>query len=550
MGVRLRLDPIVLAVCLGSGALVPGADAAAQTTRPGEILLPATPPAPPEPVASAPDLATPPAAQSAPATPVATLTVQRFEIAGNTLFETAELQTLIAGYLGRPVTLLEIYAAADRIAAHYAEHGYTLASVNVPPQAVTDGRVRLLVSEGRLARLSAEGTRSYRLEQLARYLPGVGHGSIYRSGALEDGLRTLNTLPGLSARAVIKPGEVYGTSDVLLRVSEDRVNGLLSVDNFGRDSIGAFRYSGLAQINNPLHAEDQLQLLALRSENGLLNYGYGAYSLPVAASGGRLTLAYGHADFTIRGAPVDGRSRSGRVTLDQPLLRSAQDNLGASLGVSRTLSNADFGGATFNETAITLAEFGLHYSHTYRTFAVTQIGTTIATNFDRATRADLTQIGGVIRADQRLRWELDLQHLQPVYRAFQVQVHVNGVYSPDPLADTQQYALGGPSTVRGYAPAEIRGDRGYFAGVDLRRPFALGDLQLSGRVFADSGRVYLVDAPAGVSARESLSSVGVGLDARYARMALKLDWAFPRDNHVASDGRDSQRLYGSLAVTF
>lgn len=550
MRMCVRLDPVVSAALLGIGSLVAAPQADAQTTKPGEVLAPETRPSELRPAEAAPDVGMPPRGEAPRTGSAAKVTVRQFEFEGNSLFGTDALQPLVDGYLDRPITLLDIYEAADKVAAFYVDQGYTLASVNVPPQQVSGGVVRLVISEGRIAQVTAEGNSSYRTRQLAAYLPGVDSGTVYRAGSVDQGLRTLNTLPGLKARAVIKPGEAYGTSDLVLKVEEDRVNGLVAVDNYGRDSIGEFRATGFVQVNNPLRVADQLQLLALISEDGLLNYGYGAYSLPVTHRGTRLTLSYGHADFEVRDTPVDGRNRSGRVQLDHPFVRSGRNVLIGSLGASRTLSNADFGGATFNDTSITLAELGVSYTHTYPGFAVTQVSTNLASNFDRATRADLNPPSGSVRADQRLRWELDVQHLQPVADLFQILLHANGVYSPDPLASPQQYSLGGPTTIRGYAPAEIRGDRGYFGSVELRKPFAFGDFRLSPRVFADAGKVMLVDALPGSNEEETLTSAGIGADAGYRWLTLKLDWAFPLDQHPASDGRDDSRLFGSFTVKF
>lgn len=550
MRMCLRLDPAVPAALLGTGMLVHAASGLAQTTRPGEVLAPQTAPAAAAPADATADVRRPARAAAAGDGATATVTVRRFEFDGNTLFGDEQLQALVDDYLGRPITLLDIYEAADKVAAFYVDQGYALASVNVPPQQVSGGIVRLAVTEGRIAGLKAEGNSSYRTQQLAAYFPGLRGGTIYRSGAIDQSLRTLNTLPGLKARAVIKPGEAHGSSELLLKVEEDRVGGLVAVDNYGRESIGEYRLTGLLQVNNPLRVADQLQLLALTSEDGLLNYGYAAYSVPVTHRGTRLTLSYGHADFEVDNTPVDGRSRSGRVMLDHPFVRSARDVLVGSVGASRTLSNADFGGATFNDTSITLAELALTYTYTYSSFAVTQVATNIASNFDEATRADLNPPSGSVRADQRLRWELDVQHLQPVSTLFQLLVHVNGVYSPDPLASPQQYSLGGPTTIRGYAPAEIRGDRGYFGSVELRKPLAFGDFRLSPRVFADAGKIMLVDALPGSNDEETLTSAGIGADAGYRWLTLKLDWAFPLDQHPASDGRDDSRLYGSFSVKF
>jgi len=480
-------------------------------------------------------------------------TVSRFVFEGNTLYDAAKLNELVSGFTNRPITLLEVYAAADVVAEYYVGNGYSLVSVNVPPQKIEGGSVRLQISEGRLAKISTEGNSVYSSEQLVSRLEGVSAGAVYRGTSLEHSLRTMNTLPGLQVRAVVRPGEEYGTSDLVLRATEKRLEGSLALDNYGRDNIGEIRYSLFAQINNPLRLADQLQLMALRSEEGLLTYGYAAYSVPVSRHGTQMSVSYGFADFEIKDSPVDGKNRTGRLSLEQSLIRDANQLLSASIGVLSIDANSDFGGVLLNDTLVTVLELGTHYSLVHPNTAITQVSANLATNFQRLTRDEITdaQLSGErLTGDQRLRLELDLQHLMPLAAGFQVLGRINGVYSPDPLVDTQQYSLGGPNSLRGFLPSEIRGDRGYFGSVTVRRPIAISSVRLTPRIFADSGTVFVVDAPVGVSEQESLTNVGVGLDLQYQRLNMKLDWSFPTDNHMASDGDNDHRLFGALSASF
>lgn len=482
-----------------------------------------------------------------------TFAVRNFEFAGNTLYSATELQALLAEYLDRPISLFDLYAAADRITEHYATHGYTLASVTVPPQKIEGETVRLLVSEGRIGSVGAEGNRVYSLEQLRDYLGDVRPDTPYNSTALERSLRTMNELPGLTVRAVVRPGQAYGTSDLVLRTEEKAFEGALTLDNYGRETIGEMRLSAFGQINNPLGAEDQLQLLALGSEDGLLAYGYAAYSLPLTTRGTRLAFSYGYASFEVDDTPLEGRNRSARVQIEHPLVRSASDLLTLTLGGSYTRANSDFNTVFLNETAVTLLEVGGIYSHVYSNAAVSQVTLHLATNFDHLTRAEVLAAAANserLTGDQRLRAELDLQHVQPLFGGLQLVARANGVYSPDPLVDTQQYSLGGPNSIRGFPASEVRGDRGYFGQLGLRQPFTLGPVRLYGRAFADSGVVMVIDAPPGVSTRETLTSAGIGLDAQWTYLALKLDWSFPLDSHTVSDGEDDNRLFGSLSLRF
>jgi hemolysin activation/secretion protein len=544
---------------LASGCLATCLTAIAQAPiTPGQVGDTLKPPiqlqpARPAPAVQAPPQEAPPAAASS-----KTMIVQRFEFSGNTLFGSDELSAQIKDYLDRPVTLLEIFEAADKVADFYVSRGYTLASVNVPPQKIDQGSVRLLVSEGRIGNVVTENSKLYAPQQIRDQLGEIRPGTIYQGRSLEARLRHLNTLPGLQARATVKPGERYGTSDLVIKTVEDPISGALIVDNFGRESVGEIRFSAFAQLNNPLKVGDQLQLLALRSEDNLLTYGYAAYSLPINYTGTRLTLSYGEADFNVEGAtPVEGGNRSTRLLIDHPAYTDGNSRLSFSAGVSHTSGNSDIaGGPAISGTSISLFEAGASYTYNHASLAVTQVVANVSTNFDDLKRQELDNAfltGEDLRAGQRLRAEIDIQHVQPLVKSFQLFAHLNGVYSPDPLSDLTQFSLGGPNSIRGYPASEERGDRGYFGTLALSRPFALGGFRIAPRIFADAGRTMSVDPGLTSAGKHTLTSIGVGTDLQYDRINAKLDWAFPRDNHTASDNKDAQsegRLFGSLAVSF
>ncbi|MGH8505819.1 MAG: ShlB/FhaC/HecB family hemolysin secretion/activation protein [Stenotrophobium sp.] len=481
-----------------------------------------------------------------PAPPIANqgrkIVVSKFAFSGNTVYDSATLENLVKSYLDRPVSLMDIYAAADAITDYYVGNGYSLASVTVPAQKISDGTIRLEISEGRVAQISVTGNRLYDSGHVMAYLNGVKAGQLYRGDQLDSSMRTLNALPGLKAKAVVKPGDAYGTSDVVIETQEQPYTGALLLDTYGRDDIGRTRFGGTVTVNNPTDVGDQLQLLALTSNNGLLKYYYGAYSLPIDFSGTRLELSYGHADFKVAGTfkGVDGKNDSAKAMITQPLIRSISDTLRVNYGVSRTSGDADFLGAPLTKTSITLFEAGATYNHVYENRAVTQVIANIASNFSK--RNSLTDI-----SDQRLKIDMDIQHLQPIFDSgFSVLLRLNGAYSPDPLVDAEQYSLGGPQSVRGFQPSEVRGDRGFLGSLTLQRPFHIGAASFNARTFYDAGRVYTINSPADFS----LTSAGVGFDGHYDRLDAKLDWAYPLDNFKSGDGRDHGRLYGSLAVAF
>lgn len=529
-------------VLAAAGIALPGIGLA-QVTSPDQIADPIKPqPAAPTAAAAPADVIVPPKLPRMAGADDTKITVQRIEFNGNTLFTAAELQAVVAGYLNRAISLVDIYAAADAVSDLYIQKGYALVTVNVPPQRVTDGSILLQISEGRVANVEVAGNERYGANHIATYLGKFRSGKIYQSEDLQAGLRELNSLPGLSAKASIRPGADPETSNVTILVTEDPFQGSLFIDNYGRKSVGEYRATAVATFNNPFRIEDQLQLVGLISESSLSKFGSLTYSRPINFSGTRLRMNYAHAEFDIDDLPVDGRSRSGEVMLEQPLIRDGKQTLTGTFGVTRSLSNADFSGLVFNQTSITLFRTGLAYTRTYDNSSVTQISTSLASNFQSNTPGQEDPQSG----DQRLRWDLDVQHVTQLSRAFQLYLRANGAWSPDPLVDTEKYSLGGPGNIRAFPGAELRGDSGYFGSVALRHTMPVGPTTLRSRLFADSGRVFVED---GVDPG-SLSDVGLGFDMVVQPVTLSLDWAYPFGSREISDDRESGRAFGSLSASF
>lgn len=480
----------------------------------------------------------------------ATLVVSHFSFSGNTLFTEEMLAPLVADYLDKPITLAQLYEAADKVADYYARKGYALASVNVPAQKIKDGNVRLEVIEGSIGRIGFEGNHRYHNDILGSFVSRTHAKDIYQSAPLEHDLQTLNALPGLAARAVIQPGADYGTSDVTVKVQEDPIDGYVVVDNYGRKDSGEYRVSASVTLNNPFGVADQLQVLGTHSTNNGLNYGYLDYNVPLNFSGLRFDVNYGHAYFKTAPFDVSGKNNNLQMSLIQPWVRSSTDTFITSLGFLHTDGNADFLGAiSVSDTKINLLNLSLNYAHIWANSAVTQYIVDFHTNFSKNSAEQANKFPPNLN-HERVRLEINLQHLQPLPARFQLLGLVDAVYSPDPMADTEQFSIGGPTSLRGFPSSEARGDRGYFAQLTLRRPFALGPLSLVPRIYGDTGLVDSRHYPPATNSSNSLTSAGLGADLIYRTIDLKIDWAYPLDSTPVSDGRDDGRVYASLSAGF
>ncbi|MBI2383327.1 MAG: ShlB/FhaC/HecB family hemolysin secretion/activation protein [Gammaproteobacteria bacterium] len=514
----------------------------AQTRRPPPVQKPTPPPEVEQVTQKSPVSA-----------PEKRILVRGFTFQGVTLFDPRELEPVVRPYINRELTLLEIYEAADRVADFYVAHGYTLATVAPPAQKISDGVVKLQVIEGRIGAVSVEGAERYSPERIKDYLGALAAGRIYRTGELEDGLYRVNRMPGLFAKAVLAPGQQYGTSDLTIKTSERFLGTSLVVDNFGRDNLGEMRTSASLTVNNPLRIADQVQVLGLVSQGGLLKYGFLGYSTLLMRGQLRASASYGGADFEVGDVDFTGENRNTRAGLEYLIRGDKETEMSLSFGVSRTVANADAAGAATSETEITIFEFGGLYSHTYPNFAVTQYLVTLATDFRGSESKPDPISGSATQQHQPLRVELDLQMLYPLMDRLEGFVHINGVYSPESLPPSSVFSVGGPQTVRGFVASRLSGDQGAYESLGLRTGGRLGRAQVFGRVFYDAGFVRR-EAD---GSRDGLSSVGLGADLtldvteRY-KLNAKLDLSFPtHDPITATDQEDEDaRLFGTVSLSY
>jgi hemolysin activation/secretion protein len=120
--------------------------------------------------------------------------------------------------------------------------------------------------------------------------------------------------------------------------------------------------------------------------------------------------------------------------------------------------------------------------------------------------------------------------------------------SGDVLPDTERFKIGGDRLGRGFEVAEIAGDSGVGAKVELRRqlpaaPDVLG--KASAYAYYDFGAAWKEDAPG----RESAATAGIGVGLRGVHAAGYLELAMPL-THTDIEGSDSLSVFAEVSVPF
>ena len=506
--------------------------------RSDRMPMPRTPPQVVVPVQSPPSQADPRARR---------FRVNAFAMSGNTVYRTQRLKRLLERFVDMELNLYDLTRAADVITRFYHDHGYTLARAVIPPQKVVDGVVSIQIVEGRFGRVAFTGNQRYSTAFLSRRTALLAPGALVTSDRLENNLLLMNDLPGVKARAVMQPGAEFGATDAEIQVKEKLVDGSVGIDNAGRDETGRNRLQASLNINSPFGWGDQLSLSGSSTQHNLIRYWKAGYSIPLDAIGTRLTVGSSKAAYDVSGAlaalGVRGVVRTDEALVSQPLERSRDDNRWISVGLKRNRLEQSALGTPLSDDKVTVLVGSYALSHIGADTSVTNARFGIETNF----RSGNDKKDGVFA-----RTEFDVSHTAPFIGRWDIYLHGDLVHSKEQLPDTEKFSLGGPDSVRAFRPSEVRGDSGYLATAELRRPFSVADRLGVFRLTADAGAVTY-KAPGYNDSRDHLRSIGVGASLYPAKgVVASIDIATPVGaSYRALDGDNpNHRIWVNISASF
>ena len=554
--------------------------AAAPVTLPANIPTPGqvqsnlpTAPLPPQPRSSLPLTSTPPPTANAIPPGGPTVTVDKFVITGNSVFPDAVLQPELAMYLGKPLTLAELYTAADALTKYYQSRGYGLARATVPEQQLTNGSVTLQVVEGHIGKVGFEGTGRTHEAVLRRQGSALVTGDVYTDKAMDRAVLLINDLPGVQAQAVLEPGSEFGTADLTYKVLEDpEFSGQLSIDDYGRKDVGRWRFNAEFDAASLSGIGDKLIANVTHTEGNLLNFGGLTYSLPLGPPGGRITADYNQTEYRVSSAQfsalkVRGDSKNGGLSYLFPEERSRLENFYWGVGFQHESSNSEASGKPVSGSSINFLQLTSYYNITKENGTNAGLSGTFST--------DGSKNFGNDSSAERARLELDGNYATPFAadangsNRWTFIARATGEWSPDPLNDTDKYSLGGPDNVRGFLSAEVRGDSGLFASFEVQRNLA-PDLPFTLGAYFDGGKVWekKFDTPPAAGCIKTktnpcttattpglavtLSSVGTEMTFQSSdkRWQSRIEWAYPVGGYKPSDGDEGGRLWVTFGMNF
>jgi hemolysin activation/secretion protein len=571
-----QVSAILLAMTL-SAALPLGAAAQA----PPVLQVPPVQPGPPQPPAALPPdtiPAAPPGAREAP--PGADrlfVTPSAIELEGATVYPPGVLDELTRPLIGRRIAASELFALAQRIEAKYRADGYFLTTVFLPQQRVADGRVRIRVVEGYISNVVVEGNVGDVARQAQRFLDKI---TLSRPANLRDVERSLlltQDMPGISMKAVLRPGKEPGSSELVAQLQRTPWDGLFTVNNRGSKFTGTQQGTLVLGTNSFTGLAERLEATFFTTFDREQNFGQitwsnfiGGEGLQLRAYIGRGTIKPGEA---LQLVGYDGVLTVAGASANYPVIRSRQFNLYVNGGLDYYHSNADvLGNVPFIRTDLSILRLGADANYRDNWNGVTFGNLRLSKGVDifgASNKGDpLLNRAGADPTFFKINGEVS--RLQGIWitSGFSLNAFatVAGQYSGDILPSNEKYFVGGERLGRGYFAGQVTGDKAIAASLELQFNFSVpydegegasgpgkgGSLPVQLYAFYDHAKVWN-NSSLEVS-RQTARSVGAGVRVNLLEsIAIELEGTRRLDRDV--DGATARKLepwhlYGRITARF
>ena len=486
----------------------------------------------------------------------------RLVIQGATVYKNKRFFHLYKNFLGRQITLHNIYQIADAITKKYRNAGYILTKAIVPPQEIDDGIVRLKITEGYIDSVRVQGRVAGPKNLLNAYRKRLLKSRPLQAKDLERYLLLINDLPGVFVKSVLTPSQNQpGASDLTLILDNKPFTAHAGADNRGTKFNGPFQFFAGVSENSLMGFYEKAGIQGVvTSDPEELYYFNIFYEAPISNEGTTINLSGAFSQSKpgsgLKIFNVEGESHTFSFRLNHPFIRSRGENFRGHVSYTHRNTETDILGTLDSEDRLRILKLGAVYDYADRfhginlfSFSLSQ-GLNIldatepgSLNLTRSQgHSDFTKISG------------KFQRLQQLAPAWMLLGSVAGQYAFEKLLASEEFGVGGVSFGRAFDPSEITGDQGLAFSLELQRAFDVKMKflrSLQAYAFYDFGSVWnRIATPTGEK-RQDLASAGLGARFNLTKyLSGYVEVAKPLNEKVASEGDKDPRVFFSLSATY
>ncbi len=487
------------------------------------------------------------------------LFIKEYRVRGNHRLSRSEVEEAVYPYLGPGRGVGDVEQARSSLEKLIQSKGFQTVAVQIPAQNPAGGTIYLDIVEGTVGRLRVRGARYSLPSRIKAQVPSLAEGSVPNFNKVSSQIVDLNQASGRRVTPSLNAGVIPGTVDIDLKVDDTSpLHGSLEINN--RRSINtdplrldaSVSYDNLWQLNHTIGGSVQISPQDLNQVQVYSGYyvarvpGWSAVSFVVQGVKQESNVN------TLGDIAVAGRGDVEGLRAIITLPGQTDFYHSVTLGFDHKHFDQDVTiGGTLTPTPVTYYPFSLNYTATWApkgsvttadaglTFAVRELGS-------NAAEFDLNRF----KADGNFFYlRGDISHQRDLPASFQIFGKLQGQVADQPLVNSEQFAGGGLGTVRGYLEAEVLGDDGIAATVELRSPNVLAGRGAATNewrfyLFAEGGYYSLIDVLPQQTNSFGLVSIGLGTRVHWRdHFNGSLDLALPLTSESSTDAFDPRATF-------
>ncbi|HBG49418.1 MAG TPA: hypothetical protein DDW90_07955 [Cyanobacteria bacterium UBA9971] len=458
-----------------------------------------------------------------------TVFINKININSSSILSEEELSNIKTVYVNKTLSIDDINTMLIEINNLYKKKNFITAKAVLPAQTIKGGILNIELIEGKIGKVVVEGNKFTRKPYIIGKF-SQKQGDVFNIKKLEQDIIRFNDVNDVKLKGKIKAGEAFSETDIYLKAYEPNpFHFVPTFDNTGRESIGILK-SGIAIAHDSLLGYRDKLTLGTSLAHGT-TAAYANYGIPVGNKGTRLNglFSYNHIKI-IEGdfepLNVTGDSFIYGINISQPLISNKKVKLYGDIGFNFKESTTYFDKFKTQDTPLRTLSTGLSADVNDK-YGVWHTGHSFSTG--------VKILGG---HKSFFKYEGNMYRVQRLPKGIIGLFRASTLLSPnDNLPSTEQFQIGGSSTIRGFSEGLLIGNNGYYTSAEFIVPLSFLPEKfckiplrkmIKGNLFIDHGAAYPYKADGRPANQyDYLTSAGMGLRINFSDyISGVFNWGF------------------------
>ena len=474
-------------------------------------------------------------------------------VRGSTVYDAPALFDLYREQLGKPVTADSARAIVTALLHKYETDGYSRPQARLDDGLLEVGVLRIDLSEPRIGEVRVNGDPGPHLERLETLGTKLRDEVPVTQAEVAETLRQMRSLPGLSLQATTARDDPSANVYRLdLDTHFDRTSGIVRLSNRGTEEAGPVFVLGQVVFNGLLGGQTNLGATFGSATDYAEYHGLGLLAnVGIGTGGGRMSFS-GFRSRSNPHEPVVDRDDDylrdlASIAYTRPLPKFERANLVLSAALDLDDLTILRSGEKLRDERLRMLSIGPRWGWRHERGAQYFVGVDVVQGLDGlGSGLEALDIEDDLRRADFTLTRLTFTRVSRFGESWTLRLDALGQQTPHVLPYGERFKIGGDRLGRGFEVAEIAGDEGLGAKVEVRRSLDNAPAVLSGAAlygFYDIGAAFKNDVPG----RESAATAGFGFAVQHHRMSSTIELAKPL-THPDVEGRKDLALFAELAV--